>query len=82
MSRRCYRVWDGLARRRRKEQRLVLFHRIVNKIACIQTGSILAFADSQTRANLNMLMFWLTVSHSDTPFFQQQFLTETASRLA
>ena len=36
---------------RRKEQRLVLFYKIVNKIACIQTGSILAPADSRTRAN-------------------------------
>ena len=36
---------------RRKEQRLVLFYKIVNKIACIQTDSILAPADSQTRTN-------------------------------
>ena len=35
----------------RKEQRLVFFYKIVNKIACIQTGSILAPADSRTRAN-------------------------------
>ena len=35
----------------RKEQRLVIFYEIVNKIACIQTGSILASADCRTRAN-------------------------------
>ena len=35
----------------REEQRLVLFPKIGNKIACIQAGSNLAPADSRTRAN-------------------------------
>ena len=61
---------------RKKEQRLVIFYKIVNKIACIQTGS-LAPADSRARfrfdhvwANYDCVSF--SLRHS---FFQQQFLT-------
>ena len=50
MSRRCYTVWVGL-RQRLVEKNSHFFYKIVNKIAHIQAGSILAHADSQTRAN-------------------------------
>ena len=41
-------IWNY---RRLQIEILVLFYKIVNKIACIKTGSILAPADSRTRVN-------------------------------
>ena len=61
---------------RRKEQILVHFHKIVNKIACIQTGSILPPADSRTRANHRFKFAYVRANcEVICHFFQQQFLT-------
>ena len=52
------------------------FYKIVYKIACIQAGRNLAHSDSRTRltkANHRFKFAHVSVSHSDTHFFQQQF---------
>ena len=51
----------------KKEQRLVIFYKIVNKIACIQTGS-LAPADSRARFRFDHVWANCDCSVSDTHF--------------
>ena len=51
-------VWPTLEASR-KEQRLILLYKIINKIACILTGSILTPGDSRTRACLCSWRPWV-----------------------
>ena len=60
----------------RKEQRLVHFYKIVNKIACIQTGVILAHADSRKRANQR---FKFAHVRANCESFKHSFLSGTIS---
>ena len=67
-----------------KKNKLVLSYKNVNKIACIQSGNILALNDSRTRAIHRFKfvhVFKQTVRHSDTRFsqFKEQFLTRTTT---
>ena len=52
------------------------------KTACIQTGRILAPADSQARANHIIKFARIRAKLFYTHIFQQQFLLGTVSRLA